>query len=65
MNIDWSALGEVTAVSIAVTVAVVAFFSVGVASMSREGALPRALAGTCFTLCAAATAYGLYLAGAH
>ncbi|MCX4883523.1 MULTISPECIES: hypothetical protein [unclassified Streptomyces] len=39
MNIDWSALGQVTGVSIGVTVAVVVVFALGVLGLSRfEGA---------------------------
>ncbi|WP_328432088.1 hypothetical protein [Streptomyces sp. NBC_00453] len=39
MNIDWSALGQVTGVSIGVTVAVVVVFALGVLGLARfEGA---------------------------
>ncbi|MBY8344117.1 hypothetical protein LXH13_26740 [Streptomyces spinosirectus] len=71
MDLDWSALGQVTAVSIAVTVAVVVVFALGVLGLARyegareEGAdassLGRAQAGLCFLACAAVVAYGIYL----
>jgi hypothetical protein len=39
MSLDWSALGQVTAVSIGVTVAVVVVFALGVLGLARfEGA---------------------------
>jgi len=39
MNLDWTALGQVTAVSIGVTVAVVVVFALGVLGLARyEGA---------------------------
>ncbi|MEV0206540.1 hypothetical protein AB0H97_15210 [Streptomyces sp. NPDC050788] len=76
MDLDWSALGQVTAVSIAVTVAVVVVFALGVLGLARhegareEGAhedgggtssLGAAQAGLCFLACAAVVAYGIYL----
>lgn len=70
MNLDWTALGEVAAVSLAVTVAAVAVFALGVLGMARhEGAgeeggtsgLGFAQAGLCFLACAAVVAYGIYL----
>ncbi|GGN41593.1 hypothetical protein ACIRQQ_29515 [Streptomyces fuscichromogenes] len=70
MSIDWTALGEVTAVSIGVTFAVVVVFSLGVLGLDRrEGARERggtsavgaAQAGLCFLACAAVVAYGIYL----
>lgn len=70
MNLDWTALGQVAAVSLAVTVAVVAVFALGVVGLARqEGArgeggtstLGFAQAGLCFLACAAVVAYGIYL----
>ena len=72
MHLDWTALGQVTAVSIGVTVAVVVVFALGVLGLARaEGAqeedtggtstLGLAQAGLCFVACAAVVAYGIYL----
>ncbi|MFI7409189.1 hypothetical protein ACIBU0_11035 [Streptomyces sp. NPDC049627] len=71
MHLDWTALGQVTAVSLAVTVAVVTVFAFGVLGLARyEGAreegggtsaLGVAQAGLCFLACAAVVAYGIYL----
>ncbi|MFF1743453.1 hypothetical protein [Streptomyces mirabilis] len=71
MQLDWTALGEVTAVSIAVTVGVVVVFALGVLGVSQvetrekdaDGthALGFAQAGLCFLACAAVVAYGIYL----
>ncbi|MEU5532412.1 hypothetical protein [Streptomyces sp. NPDC020362] len=71
MHLDWTALGQVTAVSIGVTVAVVAVFALGVLGLARtddsaghpDGArsLGLAQAGLCFLACAAVVAYGIYL----
>ncbi|MDT0461846.1 hypothetical protein [Streptomyces gibsoniae] len=71
MHLDWTALGQVTAVSIGVTVAVVVVFALGVlglaqaeAARERDGgthALGLAQAGLCFLACAAVVAYGIYL----
>ncbi|MEU6324146.1 hypothetical protein [Streptomyces sp. NPDC047009] len=71
MHLDWTALGEVTAVSIGVTVGVVVVFALGVLGLAqvetareRDGgthALGIAQAGLCFLACAAAVAYGIYL----
>ncbi|MFI6012024.1 hypothetical protein ACIBAG_24945 [Streptomyces sp. NPDC051243] len=70
MNLDWTALGQVAAVSLAVTVAVVAVFALGVLGLARyegtreDGAtstLGFAQAGLCFLACAAVVAYGIYL----
>jgi hypothetical protein len=72
MSIDWTALGQVTAVSVGVTVAVVVVFALGVLGLARfEGAredgaggtstLGIAQAGLCFLACAAVVAYGIYL----
>ena len=71
MSIDWTALGQVTAVSIGVTVAVVVVFAFGVLGLARlEGAredgggtsaVGTAQAALCFLACAAVVAYGIYL----
>ncbi|MEU1528724.1 hypothetical protein [Streptomyces fagopyri] len=70
MHLDWTALGEVAAVSTGVTVAVVVVFALGVLGVARaEGArddggsdvLGFAQAGLCFLACAAVVAYGIYL----
>ncbi|MFJ8610400.1 hypothetical protein ACIRH0_24895 [Streptomyces sp. NPDC093675] len=71
MHLDWTALGEVTAVSIGVTVAVVVVFALGVLGIAqvesareRDGgthALGLTQAGLCFLACAAVVGYGIYL----
>ncbi|ANP49378.1 hypothetical protein J2Z21_006188 [Streptomyces griseochromogenes] len=71
MHLDWTALGQVTAVSIGVTVAVVAVFALGVLGLARiddprehaDGARALGLtqAALCFLACAAVVAYGIYL----
>jgi hypothetical protein len=71
MHLDWSALGQVTAVSIGVTIAVVAVFALGILGLARAEAareehgtgatLGLAQAGLCFVACAAVVAYGIYL----
>ncbi|MEU6675181.1 hypothetical protein [Streptomyces sp. NPDC046853] len=75
MNIDWAALGSVFGVSLAVTVALVGLFTLGIVGLSKhEAATSGATAATggspataragayaCFALCAAAVAYGIYL----
>ena len=71
MQLDWSALGEVAAVSTGVTVGVVVVFALGVlglarAETAREGdsgtdVMGLGVAGLCFLTCAAVVAYGIYL----
>ncbi|MEU9153892.1 hypothetical protein AB0D59_25870 [Streptomyces sp. NPDC048417] len=70
MSIDWTSLGQVAAVSIGVTFAVVVVFAFGVLGLARyEGAKEQggtstvgvAQAGLCFLACAAVVAYGIYL----
>lgn len=72
MSLDWTALGQVAAVSIGVTVAVVVVFALGVLGLARfEGAraeggggtpaLGLTQAGLCFLACAAVVAYGICL----
>ncbi|GAA2300229.1 hypothetical protein [Streptomyces violaceusniger] len=71
MHLDWTALGQVTAVSIGVTIAAVTVFALGVLGLARVEAareengagspLGLAQAGLCFVACAAVVAYGIYL----
>ncbi|MFH0520846.1 hypothetical protein ACHBTE_27175 [Streptomyces sp. M41] len=70
MNLDWTALGQVAAVSLVGTVAVVAVFALGVVGLARceeareKGgvlALGLAQAGLCFLACGAVVAYGIHL----
>ncbi|MBL1085433.1 hypothetical protein JK359_26290 [Streptomyces actinomycinicus] len=68
MHVDWSALGQVAAVSLGVTLAVVVVFTLGVLGLSRaEGsgtggsAVGRAQAALCFLACAAVVGYGIWL----
>ncbi|WP_329053417.1 hypothetical protein OG873_28775 [Streptomyces violaceus] len=71
MHLNWTALGEVTAVSVGVTVAVVVVFALGVLGLARlEGARQQpggtsapglGQAALCFLACAAVVAYGIYL----
>jgi hypothetical protein len=70
MRLDWSALGQVAAVSTGVTVGVVVVFALGVLGLSqaettrqdgRAGIAARAGAGLCFLVCAAVVVYGIYL----
>ncbi|MET9085696.1 hypothetical protein ABZX77_28075 [Streptomyces sp. NPDC004237] len=70
MSIDWTSLGEVTAVSIGVTFAVVVVFAFGVLGYARHedakeqggtSTVGIAQAGLCLLACAAVVAYGIYL----
>ncbi|MGW7072923.1 hypothetical protein ACWGII_32175 [Streptomyces sp. NPDC054855] len=75
MDIDWAALGSVFGVSLAVTVALVGLFTLGIVGLSKHeaatsgassaagggAAAARTGAYMCFALCAAAVAYGIYL----
>ncbi|WP_314172925.1 hypothetical protein [Streptomyces winkii] len=76
MDIDWAALGEVFGVSLVATVALVGVFTLGIVGSSAgkaQGSAPgsprgggatvlaRTGAYTCFALCAAAVAYGIYI----
>lgn len=70
MNIKWGALAEVATVSLGATVGVVVFFALGVRALAggeeqraagRAVTARTAVAGLCFTLCAGAVLYGLYL----
>ncbi|MET8245524.1 hypothetical protein ABZV31_14605 [Streptomyces sp. NPDC005202] len=70
MKIDWAALGSVFGVSLAVTVGLVALFTLGITALShreraasRGGSTALALTGAyvCFAACAAAVVYGIQL----
>ncbi|MEV0739274.1 MULTISPECIES: hypothetical protein [Streptomyces] len=70
MDIDWAALGSVFGVSLVVTVALVAVFTLGITALSRRerataqgDSATLALTGAyaCFAACAAAVAYGIYI----
>ncbi|MHC3468450.1 hypothetical protein ACYF6T_07025 [Streptomyces sp. 7R007] len=70
MKIDWAALGSVFGVSLAVTVGLVALFTLGVMGLARReragaqgtsAALAVTGAYVCFAACAAAVAYGISL----
>nr|WSY55894.1 hypothetical protein OG999_41005 [Streptomyces sp. NBC_00886] len=70
MDIDWAALGSVFGVSLVVTVALVAVFTLGITALSRRerataqgDSATLALTGAyaCFAACTAAVAYGIYL----
>ncbi|MCH6159586.1 hypothetical protein [Streptomyces marispadix] len=72
MDIDWAALGQVFGVSLVASVALVGVFTLGIVGSSTgraEGSqtgggttvLARTGAYTCFALCAAAVAYGIYI----
>ncbi|MGW1159956.1 hypothetical protein ACWD5Q_20290 [Streptomyces sp. NPDC002513] len=67
MKIDWAALGSVFGVSLAVTVALVSLFTLGVVGLTKKessqggGVLAVTGAYACFAACAAAVAYGIYL----
>ncbi|WP_406461221.1 hypothetical protein OH768_40025 [Streptomyces sp. NBC_01622] len=70
MHIDWAALGSVFGVSLVVTVALVAVFTLGITALSRReratvqgDSANLALTGAyaCFAACAAAVAYGIYI----
>ncbi|MFH8495253.1 hypothetical protein [Streptomyces coeruleorubidus] len=71
MHPDWTALGQVAAVSTGVTVAVVVVFALGVLGLARlEGARDQqgrtcavglTQAALCFLACAAVVAYGIFL----
>ncbi|MFC8584896.1 hypothetical protein ACFUGD_10155 [Streptomyces sp. NPDC057217] len=70
MKIDWAALGSVFGVSLVATVALVGLFTLGIVGLTKQeeaaarggsAALARTGAYTCFGLCLAAVAYGIYL----
>ncbi|MGW0472658.1 hypothetical protein [Streptomyces coeruleorubidus] len=69
MHLDWTALGQVAAVSTGVTVAVVVVFALGVLGLAQlEGARDQqgrtsglSQAALCFLACAAVVAYGIFL----
>ncbi|MDT0444830.1 MULTISPECIES: hypothetical protein [unclassified Streptomyces] len=60
MNIEWAVLGQVILVSVLLTVAVVGLFSLGIrAGSARSSARPAGY--LCFSLCAAAVGYGIWI----
>ncbi|MET7682950.1 hypothetical protein [Streptomyces sp. NPDC005423] len=70
MDIDWAALGSVFGVSLVITVALVAVFTLGITALSRRerataqgDSATLALTGACvcFAACTAAVAYGISL----
>ncbi|MFI7632770.1 hypothetical protein [Nonomuraea sp. NPDC049400] len=71
MDIKWAALGQVFAVSLAVSVVIVLVFSLGVLAVAARqsaqeqgtgsGARGLAAAVLCFAACAAVVLYGIYL----
>ncbi|MEU1335658.1 hypothetical protein [Streptomyces sp. NPDC005865] len=71
MSIDWAALGSVFGVSLAVTVALVGLFTLGIVGLSKQESAAASTGGSatvartgayaCFALCAAAVAYGIFL----
>ncbi|MFC5910826.1 hypothetical protein [Streptacidiphilus monticola] len=67
MDIKWAALASTFGVSLAISLAVVAVFSLGIVALGRKGgaaavhATWTATAYLCFAACAAAVGYGLYL----
>ena len=67
MHLDRNALGQVAAVSVGATVAVVVVFALGVLGLARpedtraQHALGLTQATLCFLACAAEVAYGIHL----
>ncbi|MFE9437454.1 hypothetical protein ACFYO2_00315 [Streptomyces sp. NPDC006602] len=70
MKIDWAALGSVFGVSLVITVGLVTLFTLGIVGLSRQeraaaqgGSAGLAVTGAyvCFSACAAAVGYGIYL----
>lgn len=70
MDVKWGALGQVAVVSLGATIGVVLVFALGVRAWSARdaaratgggGTALTAAAGACFTACAAAVLYGIYL----
>jgi UPF0716 family protein affecting phage T7 exclusion len=70
MDVKWGSLGEVAVVSFGATVGVVLLFALGVRALAArdqhreaggEGTAQAVSAGACFTVCAGAVLYGLYL----
>ncbi|MFE3598766.1 hypothetical protein ACFXP3_35185 [Streptomyces sp. NPDC059096] len=74
---NWSSLGEVALIGVGATVGIVTVFSLGVRALAPPGTprvgtpsdraaqpsalLRKAVAALCFTACAGAVVYGLYL----
>jgi hypothetical protein len=68
--VDWSALGGVLVVALAVGVGTVGLFSLGIVALDRRAtaradhrsaAASTASAALCFLACAAVVAYGIHL----
>jgi hypothetical protein len=72
MSIDWAALGQVFGVSLIATVGLVGVFTLGIVGHSSRGGatgagptlLARTGAYTCYALCLAAVAFGIYIIAA-
>ncbi|SDO84481.1 hypothetical protein [Actinacidiphila guanduensis] len=70
MDVKWGSLGQVALVSFGATVGVVVVFALGVRALAARqearahgatGSAQGQVAGVCFTVCACAVLYGLYL----
>jgi hypothetical protein len=70
MSIDWAALGAVFLVALVAVAVLTTLFAFGVRQLSERvtvkesggaGTAPAAIATTCFVVCAAIVAYGIYL----
>jgi hypothetical protein len=70
MHINWSGVGEVFMVALAVGVGVVVLFTLGIVALGRRSAAVEqrgptfassAAAGLCFLACAVTIGYGLYV----
>lgn len=70
MNIEWASLGQVFGVTLVATIGLVGVFTLGIVGHSARdtngapSALGRAGAFTCYALCLAAVAYGIYIIAA-
>jgi hypothetical protein len=74
MHVNWSALGEVLLVALAVGIGTVGLFSLGIVALDRRDAAvadrrPAAVSTVtsvlCFIGCAVIVAYGIYLVIIH
>ncbi len=61
MNIEWAVLGQVVLVSVLLTVAVVGLFSLGIRTTGSSTSAARPAGYLCFSLCAAAVGYGIWI----
>lgn len=70
MQVKWGSLAEVAVVSLGATVGVAVVFAIGVRALAARdqdraaggaGTAQAVSAGACFTVCACAVLYGLYL----